>query len=202
MIEEECPHSLAITKNTYLDGHTISHTRHLDLMAGAVLLQYTVSENTNVDRKWQIDVVYGTSVTVEYQFLHEKDAFTFQRFVTGYHPYRRFQNVFATAPVQRRLRFAKHITLIGEAQFWSGTPLEDEEQPATPIHLPVPDEGANITLAKRPPLLVLLAKSLTDGTYQILRVDSKSPLRQYCVLTTWLVVSLTARPPLPVKLAT
>lgn len=137
-------------------------------------MRYTVSDNIDVERLWQIDVVFGTRpalTVVEYRFLREQDAFSFQRLVTGYSPYRRFKNVSASALEQRFFRRAKDIEVCGEAQVWSSAPLEfGEEQPAATDCLP--DEGIDVTMAKPPPLLVIFAKT-TNGMYQIMRVDSK-----------------------------
>jgi hypothetical protein len=175
-IVRESHHSLAITKETYCDRQREPHTdrRHFNLVSEAALLQYTVSDNIDVERLWQIDLVYGTRpalTRVEYRFLSEQDAFRFQHLVTGYSPYRRFKGVSASALERHLFRRAKNINVSGEAQLWSCAPLEfGEEQPAGAEDLP--DEGIDVTMAK-PPLLVIFGKNATDGTYQIMRVDSK-----------------------------
>ncbi|KAK0701227.1 hypothetical protein B0H67DRAFT_688114 [Lasiosphaeris hirsuta] len=126
-------HSLKITKKSYQDG-TKTHTERLDLTKNAVLPLYADADNTDLERLWQIDVVYGTGSdreTVEYQFREQQDAFTFQRLVTGYSPIRslRFEKVSASALEQHTLRRATEIDVKGEAQLWQWSDPQGELSP-------------------------------------------------------------------------
>jgi len=180
-IVQESQHSLAITTNTYRDGDSEPRPdrRHFNLLSEAAVLRYAISDNTDVERLWQIDVVYGSRpalTTVEYLLKHERDAFRFQRLITGYSPYRRFSNVSASALEQHFWGKAKDINISGEAQVWSFVPLEpeDEQPPTSPAPPNLQDKGMSVTMAKPPPLLLIFAGNETTSTYKIMRVDSKS----------------------------
>lgn len=198
---------LKITRKVYSDESANPHldTRHLDLTREAVLLQYTVSDNTDVATLWHVRVIYGTDSLypddIEYHLLSERDAFTFQRLVTGYSPHQRFKNVSVSALEQHTFRRATTVDSDGEVQLWSSQPPESPDEVLVPpgpaptrpgsmfsaqsgpsvrsrisIQTDLKGRELSVTMAEPPPLLVLFGKgprSNGNRRYHIWRVDSE-----------------------------
>ena len=140
-IERTSDTFLRITKLVYRDGATDPNreTERIDLTREAVLLLYTVIDNTNLTTLWHIRVIYGgggpTPQVIDYELRSEQDAFAFQRLITGYSPYRRFKNVLASALEQHTFWQASEIDSFGEVQLWWFQQPEppDAEPPPVPL---------------------------------------------------------------------
>ncbi len=140
-IERTSDTFLRITKLVYRDGATDPNreTERIDLTREAVLLLYTVIDNTNLTTLWHIRVIYGgggpTPQVIDYELRSEQDAFAFQRLITGYSPYRRFKNVLASALEQHTFWQASEIDSFGEVQLWWFQQPEppDVEPPPVPL---------------------------------------------------------------------
>lgn len=145
-IEGEGGDCLKIVSKITKDGILEKDTHHLYLKREAVVLYYTIATNkdiaTNmdVDKVWNIGVVYGsgsTRETVEYPLQSQQDAFRFQRLVTGYTPHTRFRPVAAYALEQHFApgRQATEIKSTGEVQLWCvpRPKLRSQDAPMSPL---------------------------------------------------------------------
>ena len=163
--------SLMITKKIYHEenGNLVRDIERPDLTRESVILWYTIANNTDLTRLWHVDIVYrrGGSAreTIEYQLLSSRDAFTPQRLVTGYSPYKRFKNVFASALKQHMLRQATELEVVGEAQLWWIPSPESEDEPT--LGLNTSQTGSSV--GSRPRSIISYATSTRTSTTQIQR---------------------------------
>ncbi len=181
--------SLKITKKVYRDGPAGPaielETERLDLTRDAVLLLYTISSPTDVETGWNIRVVISKWDSTEYHLQSEEDAFTFQRLITGYSPYGRFNNVFASALELHTFTRSTLIQQTGELQLWWFQSPEsgDKWSPLGPAQTERNRSGwfrreRVVAMAKPPPALPVLfgeEAGFKNGNklYHMWRVDSK-----------------------------
>ncbi len=125
--------SLKIAKKAYHDDELVTtETILLDLTRDTVLLLYTITDSPDVTTPWHIRVILGMHDESRYDLLSEQDAFTFQRLITGYSPYARFKNLFASALERRTLTGSTLNEVIGEVQLWWCQSPESGNEPGPP----------------------------------------------------------------------
>lgn len=198
---------MKITKKFCHEGlaYPVSEVRLLDLTREAVLPLYAMVGSSDLASLWQIRVVYNMespfAQNIAYELLGERDAFTFQRLITGYSTHRRFKNVIASALERHLFRRATKIGAVGEVQLWWYHRSESMEQPRSAFSPAQTSSGSEtwsssgsrpllpfkfstgsvqsdllgrvttVTMTEPPPLLVLFGK--TNNLYCTWRVNSE-----------------------------